>query len=147
MAPLMSVACKSWDLIVMGGLEQASPINAIFLYIVKAKAHWRAILTCYLKNWVQKNKDKWSFDRLSWKRWTHSMMKRSISRSSASCTFMAIGIKWCPSWSVLYLWILTMVLSFTIAHANELMTFEATISRVRLIATTSTTKTWSSWVM
>jgi hypothetical protein len=29
----------------MGGLEQASPANAIFLFISKVKAHWRAILT------------------------------------------------------------------------------------------------------
>jgi hypothetical protein len=34
----------------MGGLEQTSPANAIFLSIAKAKAHWKAILTCCLKN-------------------------------------------------------------------------------------------------
>jgi hypothetical protein len=32
----------------------------------------------------------------------------SISRLGASCTSMAIRIKWCPSWNPLYLWILTM---------------------------------------
>jgi hypothetical protein len=36
--PLMSFACKWCDLIVMGGLEQASLVNAIFLSITKAKA-------------------------------------------------------------------------------------------------------------
>jgi hypothetical protein len=39
MAPLMSSTCKLWDLMVMGGLEQISFINAIFLSIAKAKAH------------------------------------------------------------------------------------------------------------
>jgi hypothetical protein len=34
----------------MGGLEHASPINAIFLSIIEAKAHLKAILTHYLKN-------------------------------------------------------------------------------------------------
>jgi hypothetical protein len=43
----------------MGGLEQASPTNAIFLSIIEAKAHWKVILTRYLKNWMQKDKDKW----------------------------------------------------------------------------------------
>jgi hypothetical protein len=38
MTPLMSLKCKSWDLIVMGGLEQASPVNTIFFPIAKAKA-------------------------------------------------------------------------------------------------------------
>jgi hypothetical protein len=71
----MSLACKSWDLIVMEGLKQASPTNAIFLFIVQAKAGWKTILTRYLKNWMQKNKDKWSPDGLLWKRWAHSLMK------------------------------------------------------------------------
>jgi hypothetical protein len=35
-APLMSPACKSRDLIVIRGLEQASPANTIFLYIIEA---------------------------------------------------------------------------------------------------------------
>jgi hypothetical protein len=55
---LMSPTFKSWDLIVIRGLEQASHANAIFLSIAKAKAHWKAMLTCYLKNWMQKNKDE-----------------------------------------------------------------------------------------
>jgi hypothetical protein len=57
MAALMSTACKSWDLIVMGGPEHASSANTIFLFIAKAKAHWKAILTHCLKNWMQKDKD------------------------------------------------------------------------------------------
>jgi len=60
----MSPACKWCDLIVMGGLEQASFANVIFLSIAKAKACWKAILRCCLKNWMQKNKDKWPFDHL-----------------------------------------------------------------------------------
>jgi hypothetical protein len=110
---LMSLACKSWDLIVIGGLEQASLTHAIFLSIAKAKAHWRAILTCYLKSWMQKNKDKWSLNCLLWKRRTHSLMKWSISCPGVPCTSMVIRIKWRPSWSPLYLKILMMVLSFT----------------------------------
>jgi hypothetical protein len=50
------------------GLEQASPANAIFLFITEAKTHWKAILKRCLKNWMQKDKDKWPFDRLSWTR-------------------------------------------------------------------------------
>jgi hypothetical protein len=57
-SPSNALACKSWDLIVMGGLEQTLPANAIFLSIAEAKTCWRAILTCCLKNWMQKNKDK-----------------------------------------------------------------------------------------
>jgi hypothetical protein len=34
-----NVACKSWNLIVMEGLKQASHANAIFFFIVKVKAH------------------------------------------------------------------------------------------------------------
>jgi hypothetical protein len=46
----MSPTCKLGDLIIMGGLEQASSVKTIFLSITEAKAHWRAILTSYLKN-------------------------------------------------------------------------------------------------
>jgi hypothetical protein len=43
--------------------------------------------------------------------------------------FTIIEIKWCPSWSSLYLQILTMILSFTITPLNnQLMTFVATLS-------------------
>ncbi len=42
-APLMSSTCKLWSLIVIGGLEQAFPINAIFLSIAEAKVCWKAI--------------------------------------------------------------------------------------------------------
>jgi len=112
--------CKLWDLILMGGLEQASLANTIFLFIAKAKACWRAILTCYLKYWMQKGKDKWLPNRLSWKRRAHSSMKWSISCPGEPCTSMAIGIKWCPSWNPLYLWILTMMLISTTTHASQL---------------------------
>ncbi len=36
-ASLMLSACKSWNLIVIGGREQASPTDAIFLSIAKTK--------------------------------------------------------------------------------------------------------------
>jgi hypothetical protein len=75
------------------------------------------------------------------------LMKQSISRQGALCTSMAIGIKWCPSWSPLYLWILVMVLSFITTFAGQLMTFEATFFRIESISTTSTMETWSSRVM
>jgi len=143
----MSLACKLWDLIKMGGLKQTSPANAIFLSIIKVKACWRTILTHYLKNWMQKDKDKWPLDCLSWKKWTQSLMKWSISRTHVPCTSMAIGIKWCPSWSLLYLWILLMVLSSTTTPISQLMTFETTMSCIRSITNTSTMKTWSSWIM
>jgi hypothetical protein len=42
--------------------------------------------------------------------------------------------------------ILTMALSFATTPINWIMTFEATISYVGSITTTSTTN-WSSWVM
>jgi hypothetical protein len=99
----------------MGGLEQTSLANVIFLYIAKAKARWRAILTHCLKNWMQKDKDKWPPNCLSWKKHVHSLMKWSISCPGAQCTSMAIKIKWCSSWSPLYLQKLTMALSFAIA--------------------------------
>jgi hypothetical protein len=38
-ALLVLPACKSQDLIVIGGLEQTSPANAIFLSIVEVKTH------------------------------------------------------------------------------------------------------------
>jgi hypothetical protein len=99
----MLLACKLWDLIVMGGVEQTSPANAIFNFIAKVKACWNAILTNYLKIWMQKNKDKWPPDYLSWKIRTRSLMKWFISRLNVLCTFMAIKIKCFPSWSFLYL--------------------------------------------
>jgi hypothetical protein len=49
---------------------------------------------------------------------------------------MAIGIKWCP----LYLWVLTMALSFAIACVDQLMTLEAIVSRVKSMTTTLTMK-------
>jgi len=134
----MLLAHKSWDLIIMGGLKQTSFANIIFLFIIEAKTRWKAILTHCLKNWMQKDKDKWPFNYLSWKRQTHSLMKRSISSPGALCTSMAIGIKWCPSWGPLYL---------TITFASWLMTFEAIISYVKSITTTLATKTWSFQVM
>jgi hypothetical protein len=92
----MSPTCKLWDLIVVEGLKQASHVNTIFLSIGETKACWRAILTCYLKNWMQKDKDKWSFDRLLWQIQTHSLMKWSISCLSASCTSMVHRNKMVP---------------------------------------------------
>jgi len=142
----MSPTCKSWSLIITGGLEQTSPTNAIFFSIVETKSCWRIILTCYLKNWMQKDKDKWPFNH-AWKRWTHSLMKWSISRPSVLCTSMAIKIKWCPSWNPLYLWILVMVLNFATSPFSQVMTLIAIVFRVGSVTTTSTTKTWSSWVM
>jgi hypothetical protein len=53
----MSPASKSWDLTIIGGLKQASSPNTIFLSIIKAKACWKPILTCCLKNWMQKGRD------------------------------------------------------------------------------------------
>jgi hypothetical protein len=47
---LMLSACKSWNLIVIGGREQASLTDAIFLSIAETKACWKAILTHCLKN-------------------------------------------------------------------------------------------------
>jgi hypothetical protein len=140
----MSLACKLWNLIIIRGLEQASPVNAIFLSIAKAKAHYRAILTHYLKNWMQKKKDKWPHNGLSWKKQAFSLMKWSKSRPDVSCTSMMIKIKWCPSWNTLYLWILAMALSSATALVGRLMTLIATVFYVRSITTTSTTKTWSS---
>jgi hypothetical protein len=141
---LMSPACKLWDLIVMGGLEQTSSAKANFFFIIEVKAHWKSILTHCLKNWMQKDKDKWPFDYLLWKIRAHSLMKQSILHPGVWCTSMAIGIKWCPSWSPLYLWILTMTLSSIVTLASWLMTFEAIVSRVRLVTTTLATNTWSS---
>jgi len=94
-----------------------------------------------------KKKDKWPFDYLLWKRWAHSLMKQSISCWSVSCTFIAIGIKWCLSWNFLYLWILIMALSSTAALVGQLMTLTAIFFHVELITIPSTTKTWPSWVM
>jgi hypothetical protein len=81
------------------------------------------------------------------KKWAHSLMKRSMSCLGAPCTFMAIEIKWCPSWSPLYLWILIMALSYVIAPFNQLMTLVIIESCIESITTTSTTKTSSSWIM
>jgi hypothetical protein len=39
-ALLMLLACKSWNLEILGGLEQPFPTKAIFFFIVKAKACW-----------------------------------------------------------------------------------------------------------
>ncbi len=138
---LMLPACKLWNSVIMGGLEQTSPANTIFLFVTEVKACWRAILTCCLKNWMQKNKAKWPLDHLSWKRWAHSLMKWSISHMGAPCTSMVIGIMWCPSWSLLYLQILAMALSSTIAPTGQLMTFVAIVFRIKLITTTLATKT------
>jgi hypothetical protein len=96
---------------------------------------------------MQKDKDKWSPNHLLWKKWTHSLIKQSISHSGVSCTSMAIEIKWCPSWSPLYLQILTMTLCFITTPVGQLMTFIPTISYVKSITITSTTKTCSSRVM
>jgi len=143
----MSLACKLWDLIVVGVLEKTSLVNAIFLSIVEAKAHCRAILAYYLKNWMQKNKDKWSFNRLMLKKRAHSLMKRSISWLGAPYTSMVIGIKWCFSWNPIYLRILAMALNSTATPASQLMTFKDIISCVELIITSSAMKIWSFWVM
>jgi hypothetical protein len=126
----MLPTCKSWDLKLIGGLEQTSFAKVILLCIAEAKACWRAILTCYLKNWMQKDKDKWPFNRLSWKKQAHPLMKWSISRPSVPWTSMAIEIKWCLSWSLLYLRIFAIALSSTTTPINQLMTFIATISHV-----------------
>jgi hypothetical protein len=40
----MSLACKSWNLIVIGALKQVSLVNMIFLSITGAKACWKEIL-------------------------------------------------------------------------------------------------------
>jgi hypothetical protein len=102
-ANMQILTCKLRGLIVIGGLKKPSFINTIFPFIIEVKARWRAILTHYLKNWMEKNKDKWPFNCLSWKSWTNSLMKHYISHSGALCISMAIGIKWCPSWISLYL--------------------------------------------
>ncbi len=46
--------------------------HPIFLSIAEAKARWKAILIRCLKNWMQKYKDKWPLDHLSWKKWAFS---------------------------------------------------------------------------
>jgi hypothetical protein len=40
------------------GLKQTSFANTIFLSIAKAETGWRPILTTFLENWMQKDKDK-----------------------------------------------------------------------------------------
>jgi hypothetical protein len=82
----------------------------------------KAILMHCLKNWMQKHKDKWFFDCLLWKRWAHSLIKRFTSCSHAPCISMTIEIKWCLLWNLLYLAILSMVLSFTTTAVDQLMT-------------------------
>ncbi len=67
------------------------------LFYSKVKANWKTILTCYLKNWMQKDKDKWPPNHLLWKRQAHSLMKWSISFLGVPYTSMAIKIKWCLS--------------------------------------------------
>jgi hypothetical protein len=99
-----------------------------------------------LKNWMQEDKNKWPLNHLSWKRWAHYIMKQSISHLTVTCISMAIGIKWCPSWSPLYLQILTMVLSFTTTLVGRLMTFKAIVFHIRSITITSTMNTSSSRV-
>jgi len=131
----------------MGGLEQPSFANAIFLSIAKAKACWRTILRCYLKIWMQKDKDKWLPNCLSWKTQAHFFMKWSISHPNVQCTFMAIEIKWSLSWNLLYLWILVMALSSTITLVGWLMTLKAIVFCVGSITTISTTKTLFFQVM
>jgi hypothetical protein len=49
--------------------------------------------------------------------------------------------KMVPLMKPLYLWILTMVLRFATTPIGRLMTFEATVFRIRSVTTTSTTKT------
>jgi len=93
----MSPKCKLWGLLLIGGLEQASLANAIFLFIDEAKTCWKAIFTCYLKNWMQKEENKWSHGHLLCKNWTHSLIKWSISCPNTPCTSMTIKIKWCLS--------------------------------------------------
>jgi len=144
MALLMSLSCKSWDLIVMGGLEQTSLANTIFLSITKVKTHWKAILTHYLKKWMQKDKDKWLLDRLL----TNTLLDETIyitprcaMHPYVSCTPMAIIVKWCPSWNLLYLQILIMALSFITTLIGRLMALKATVSHVMSVTTTSTMKT------
>jgi hypothetical protein len=100
-----------------------------------------------LKKLNAKDKDKWPLKCQSWKRRAHSFMKWFISRLGAPYTSMVIRIKWCPSWDLLYLRILVMVLCFATAHVGQLMTFENTVSHFRSITTTLATKTWSFWVM
>ncbi len=91
---------------------------------------------------MQKDKDKWPHDRLLWKRRACSLMKWSTSHLGVSCTSMAIKIKWCPSWSFLYLQVLTMALSFTCTPASWLMTLEATISWIKLVVATLALGSW-----
>ncbi len=117
-----NVTCMElWDLKIIGGLKQTSYAKAIFFSIAKAKTCWKVILICSMKNRMQKDKNKWPPDRLSWKRRTHSLMKQSISHPGAPCTSIAIRI-WCFSWNFLYLWILTIALSSTTTLIGQLMT-------------------------
>ncbi len=96
---------------------------------------------------MQKDKNKWPLNHLSWKKRTHSLMKQSISCLGALCTSGAIGIKWCPSQSPLYLQILAMGLSFVFALDVWLMTLVFTIFYGELIIKSLATKICSSWVM
>ncbi len=91
----MSPACKLWSNS-NGSLKHTSCANVILLSIAKAKAHWKVMLTHCLKNWIQKDKDEWFLDHLSWKRRAHSLMKQSISCLDVLCTFMTIEKKMVP---------------------------------------------------
>jgi hypothetical protein len=95
------------------------------------------------KSWNRANraKDKWPLDFLSWERRAHSLMKRSISCLGVLCTSMVIGIKWCLSWSPLYLWISVMVLTSATTLVGQLMTLKAIVSCIGSVATTLVTKT------
>jgi hypothetical protein len=137
MVPLMSLACKSWNLIIMGGLKQASPTNTIFLFTAKVKAHWRIILTHCLKNWMQKN----DLSNIHHEKNEHILWWNDPYHTKYVVHLLAIGIKWCPSWNPLYLLILTMVLTSTTTPVGRLMTLEATVSHIKSITTTSVTKT------
>jgi len=122
--PLLSLTCKSWDLIIIGGLKQISLTHIVFLFVAKAKACWRAILTCYLKNWMQNKKDKWPFNHLLWKRQAHSLMKWSISHLCATWTSIIVGIKWCSSWNSLNF---NNDIEFQNYTTNQLMTLITTL--------------------
>jgi hypothetical protein len=137
----MSPACKLWYLIIMWGPKQTSPTNIIFLSITEAKAHWKVILTHCLKIECKKTRINDLLIVYRGKKQACSVMKQSISHMGVLCTSMAIGIKWCPKWNFLYLWILVMALNSVAAHVVWLMTVKATVSHVKSIATTLAMKT------
>jgi len=103
---------KSWDLIIMRGLEHISSTNTIFLSIVEIEAHWKTILTCCLKIWMQKIKINHFLSSIMEK--TNTLPNETIHITSKCIMHLRDHRnKWCPSWNFLYVQILTTTLNST----------------------------------